>query len=470
MTDTEIPKPANDQGGLVEAMTLPRNQRELSGWAWLAIVSLGLAGALALLVAFSRAPGLYQYAPGIVDGFKKWLITHVDLSVVVWNFSVFGGLLLLGAISMPKGAEKLKRLSRAGQWLAWFGTLLILVATFLPGGEPTLNNYVPIIIHPLFYTGIALIFAGLLLAVVRFMMAFAAAGGTNDPTAAGIMLSGLIYLVALVCFGIAWISLGNEGPSFAFNEVFFWGGGHVLQALNVSLALIAWFLLGMAWLGYQLVSPRALRLSILVALIAVLPTVFFYLVEDVRTTFTHAKYLLAFPVAVFVFASFSALKKPESKVNWQDPAFLALFLSFALFMIGGFLGLFVDGNDTRTPSHYHASLGGVNLAFMGLFYALFLPMLGRTIAPCRAQRVQLWTYGVGQLLQCAGLFVAGGHGAARKTAGAEQSLDQFWIKFGMGLNGGGALIAIVGGIMFVWMVGKALSRPNGPTILNDSKT
>jgi len=65
----------------------------------------------------------------------------------------------------------------------------------------------------------------------------------------------------------------------------------------------------------------------------------------------------------------------EGAWAWSDPTFHCLVLSVLVFALGGVLGLFVDGADTRTPAHYHGVIGGINLAFYGLFYSWFLPAL-----------------------------------------------------------------------------------------------
>jgi hypothetical protein len=58
-----------------------------------------------------------------------------------------------------------------------------------------------------------------------------------------------------------------------------------------------------------------------------------------------------------------------------------------------------------------------------------------------------------------GLVWSGGYGVQRKVAGAEQVLRTPQETMGMGLMGLGGLIAIVGGIMFVVIVIRALRRP-----------
>jgi heme/copper-type cytochrome/quinol oxidase subunit 1 len=72
--------------------------------------------------------------------------------------------------------------------------------------------------------------------------------------------------------------------------------------------------------------------------------------------------------------------------------------------------------------------------------------------------VQPWLYGVGQLLHITGLVWSGGYGVQRKVAGAEQVLRSSGEVAGMALMGAGGLLAIVGGLLFVVVVLKAIRR------------
>jgi len=130
---------------------------------------------------------------------------------------------------------------------------------------------------------------------------------------------------------------------------------------------------------------------------------------------------------------------------------------FALFAFGGLIGLGIEGSNVKVPAHYHGSIVGVTLAFMGLVY-LLLPRLGFGAAPPRAATWQAWLYGVGQMLHISGLVWSGGYGVQRKVAGAEQGLDQIGKVAGMGLMGFGGLIAVIGGVMFLVIVLRALMR------------
>ena len=69
-------------------------------------------------------------------------------------------------------------------------------------------------------------------------------------------------------------------------------------------------------------------------------------------------------------------------------------------------------------------------------------------------------YGAGQLLHIIGLVWSGGYGVQRKVAGADQVLRSTAEVAGMGLMGLGGLLAIIGGMLFVVIVLRAmLARP-----------
>ncbi|MAF47919.1 MAG: hypothetical protein CMM10_06635, partial [Rhodospirillaceae bacterium] len=58
--------------------------------------------------------------------------------------------------------------------------------------------------------------------------------------------------------------------------------------------------------------------------------------------------------------------------------------------------------------------------------------------------------------------LAGGYGAPRKTFGEAQGLDEMGAIAGLYLNGIGAVVAIIGGVMFIWTVAAALLRAETP--------
>jgi heme/copper-type cytochrome/quinol oxidase subunit 1 len=275
-------------------------------------------------------------------------------------------------------------------------------------------------------------------------------------------------LIALLCFAIALTALSGASLSFDFNEQLMWGGGHILQFVNTLLLLVAWTKLASPWCRGSVAGPLAAAGALLLLGAAIGPLLYVltptFSPEQTRA-FTWLQYVLGPAAAIVAVALVLQLRAP---LPWREPAFLALALSMLLFGVGGVLGLFVDGADTRTPAHYHGMIAGVTLAFFGLFFSAILPQLGREAGSARRQRLIAHLFAWGQLAACIGLFIAGGHGAPRKVAGAAQGLTDLVPIIGMGMNGTGGLIAVIGGALFVWTVGSALLR--APSAVGVSKS
>jgi cytochrome c oxidase subunit 1 len=141
-----------------------------------------------------------------------------------------------------------------------------------------------------------------------------------------------------------------------------------------------------------------------------------------------------------------------------QPLRAALLASMILFGAGGVIGFLITGTNVTIPAHYHGSIVGVTLAFMGLTYYL-LPRLGYRRPDAKLARLQPYLYGGGQLLHVLGLVISGGYGVQRKVAGAAQALDTVERVAGMGLMGLGGLISVAGGFLFIYVCYRALRQP-----------
>ena len=122
-----------------------------------------------------------------------------------------------------------------------------------------------------------------------------------------------------------------------------------------------------------------------------------------------------------------------------------------LFASGGVLGFMIQGVNVVIPAHYHGSIVGVTLAFMG-FSLLLLPLFGYRAPSGRLINAEPIIYASGQIMHIIGLAWSGGYGVQRKTAGAAQGLDSLERVIGMGLMGMGGLVAIIGGTLFLVIV------------------
>ena len=426
-------------------------------WLLLGIAALIGAGLLAILLVLARTPGVNALIP-IKDFFRAALIVHVDLSVLIW-FMAFGGVLWSLA-----GNERCSRLGWAGVWLAVIGTALMVVSPFCGDPRPLLNNYIPILQQPVFFAGLVAAMLGFALTLLRGLLTATPSGWhtRSDVIAVGLYAGAVAGSLAFI--GFLWSWLGRPAQEgHALYEAVFWGGGHTLQFQHALLMVVAWILL-LDHLGRPLqTSPRLLCGLFLLAAAPVLAMPVIYLLAPVGTPahiVAFAKLMehghgLMTPLIILVLLALPGVWK------LQSPLKSALFCSMLLFLAGGILAFMIRGVNVVIPAHYHGSIVGVTLAFMGLAYAL-LPRLGYGVVEGRMARWQPYVYGGGQLIHIIGLAWSGGYGVQRKVAGSEQVLLTWQQKTGMGMMGLGGLIAIIGGVLFVVVCLKAIKNKRPP--------
>ncbi len=459
------------QDGLFERLfdiSTPTQTSELRGWAGLALLSLAIAGVFALLLAVSRIPGIQDILPLPLDFFDKGLVIHVVFSFVVWFQAVFGCLLNVSTARLANGAPRMQGVGKLALLGGYISCAALFVPAFMERGEATLNNYIPAITDPIYYAGLALLAAALGLMVLRLLLNLPGSEGRwKEPLVFGTLCSALIFGIALISFTITTGTLAEEELSYEYNESLFWGGGHILQFANTAMLITALYVLARLTLKNVAIEDNQLILTALGILVVYggmgisITLKYAPVHEKYWSMFTNFQYGLTLPALLFGVPLLNEIlkqKKSSDGLPMRNPAFLCLALSPVVFAAGGILGLFVDGADTRTPAHYHGVIAGINLSFMGLFYGLVLPLLGRELERSKALYAQVYMFGGGQLFASIGLFLAGGYGTPRKTAGDSQGLEEIGAIIGMYMNGIGALIAVIGGIMFIWMVSKALLK------------
>ena len=457
-------------------------------WLWLGLLALIGSGLLAILLVLSRTPGIQDVFP-LKDMFRAALVVHVDLSVAVW-FMAFAAV-----IWSALGRDGFAWLGWIGFALAALGTAVMTVSPFLPGADPVLNNYIPVLQQPVFYASLWLCGAGFGLAVVRGLLTTWPRPFLGAPLQLGAFLGAVAGFLALAAFVWSWIVVPKIEEKIYF-EILFWGGGHTLQFQHSILMVGAWL-----WIADQLgqtsapppgypkagqakdteprsgehpspppsgrvagagmpVSPRVLSVMFWIAALPLLvvPAIYFTIpAGELPHMELFAKLMIwghpyMAPLTLVGLLSLWATRRAA-----PDAAKSAFIASFFLFAVGGVLAYMIQGVNVVIPAHYHGSTVGVTLAFMGLAYVL-LPQLGFGEVPGRMARWQPYVYGGGQLIHILGLAWSGGYGVQRKVAGAEQALTTLPQKIGMGMMGAGGLIAVIGGIMFVLVCLKAMTR------------
>jgi cytochrome c oxidase subunit 1 len=447
------------------AIPVPTDARRAlaRGWLWLGLLALIGSGVFSVLLVLARTPVINQLLPG-TDFFRVALVVHVDLSVLVWFVSVAG---LLWSIN---GSRAGLLWGWAALGLAGIGTFIISIAAFVAPGDAIMANYIPMLDSKVFIAGLLIFTMGASVLVLRSLLAAPKVGQLTDGLSAmrfGINASAVATAVALIAFAWSFAVVPHSLSGKTYYEILFWGGGHALQFTWTLLMLVAWLWLGCACGARTLLSPRLTVLMFALALVGVFVTPYAYLAYDVasvehRNLHTWGMRLGGgIAIAPIALSSWLGLRNAPSAGGTERPLRAALIASMLLFAAGGVIGTLISGNNVKIPAHYHGCIVGVTLAFMGLVYHV-LPKLGYGSVRGKLATAQPYLYGAGQLMHIVGLVWSGGYGVQRKVAGADQVLRTAGETAGMGLMGLGGMVAIIGGLLFVVVVIKALRQTPAP--------
>jgi hypothetical protein len=441
-------------------------------WFSLAVLSLFAAGVLALALVVGRLPGLGSLVADPLM-FRRALVLHVDLALVVWLLAFVAGLFSL----LPTSGRPTRRAAVA-PWVACAGLAGLFAAVFAPGAEPVLSNYVPMIDHPLFAAGLIAFGLGIATTLVdgRLLPGREVEGRERAlPEAArpGLRVAAVTVLAALLTFFGTWLSTPTALEPKAYYEVLFWGGGHLLQVATTAAMVAVWLMLLTPTLGHPPISRRvsALLFGWLAVPALVSPVLLAYgpTSATYREGFTDLMRWGIFPpVTVFLLLTLRALFAAWRTGRLErgalgDPRVLGFFSSAGLAVLGFVLGALIRGSNTMVPAHYHAAIGAVTASFMTASFVLFAPLGVRFHSP-RAEtlsRFQALIFGVGQAVFALGFAIAGAHGMARKTYASEQVTHSVAHTVGLWVMGLGGLVAVVGGVLYLYITlgaGQA-SRP-----------
>jgi cytochrome c oxidase subunit 1 len=447
----------------------PKNDsftRQLSRyWLLLGVSALALAGLFSLVLVVARTPAISNI-PLFAGLFHKALVVHVDLSVLVWFLSIacmLWSLLVAGSRSFIPCLEEAALVSFG------LGNLALVLSPLDPKGSALMSNYIPVITSPLFFLGLSLVMCGVALMLLRLFTARGAGGGPSGFASSALLAGGIIALMSLVAFIWSFrqmpedFSPATDGQHYY--ELLFWGGGHTLQFLHTQVLIVCWLFLSKALKPGFFIHHVLLWLCLSVGPVAALIVPFAYLSYTLtsmehREFFTGCmKYLGGIaPLLLSVSVIAALVKSRAQRKGAQRALWSSLLMSVLLFLYGGFLGELIRGQNVVSPAHYHGSIVGVTLAFMGAAY-LFLPVFGyRDVGSWRMAYWQPIVYGGGQLMHISGLAWSGGYGVLRKTPGGMDVLST-GVKAAMGFMGLGGLIAIIGGLMFVVVVWKSVKKP-----------
>ncbi len=471
-TDVAVQGPAPRRR--TSARTPTQDVGAARAWLALSLATLLLAGLTAVLLVLGRLLPLV----GVTDGggfFRRCLVVHVDMALVLWFYAFLGGL-----VALLPCRRAVSGLARAGAAVSTLGLALLITGLFNTGAAPVLCNYVPMLDHPLHVVALGTFALGLVLAFADGRLLpgrEAAMGPVPVPPAArvGVRAAAVLVLLALATLAASVAATPDGLLPDARWELIFWGPGHVLQAASAGAMAAAWLFLLTPALGEAPVG-RGGASAVFGVLVA--PFLFAPLLAARGTTdaATHMGFtdLMRFGIAPALLVLLSLCVRGVLRARrsgrlprpFADARVTGFAASAGLTLLGIALGAAISGSNTVIPAHYHASVGGVTASFMALTYVLLEP-LGAPIPP----RLRPWTrwqpvlYGVGQVVFAVGFAFSGLYGLARKAYGTEQVVRSTSETVGLAVMGLGGFVAVLGGALFLTIVGAAWRARRAPEAL-----
>jgi cytochrome c oxidase subunit 1 len=457
-----------------------------------AVVCLLLGGLAALLIALTRWQAIHLLP---AQWFYRLLTIHGIDMLVAWIvfFEIaglhFGSTVLLNA---RHAAPKLAWLSFA---LMAIGGLMVNIIVMLGKGDVMFTAYTPLKAHPLFYLSYIFFAVGALIGVATFFINVVVAKRENRYEGSlplvvfGLMTAAILAVYTLLEGALAIVPaflwsldlLPNFDPAIYRN--FFWGFGHPAQQVNLAAMVAIWYALAQITVGARPLNEKFSRTAFVLYLFFINLGSAHHLLVDPGLSFawkavntSYAMYLAVLGSMMHAFSIPAAIEVAMRAKGynkglfawlrngpWAEPGFGALIVSIILFgWVGGVTGVTIGTeqinmlahNTLRLPGHFHATVvSGTTTAFMGLSYYL-LPLIFRK--ELKFKKVATWqpyVFGAGMALVSLGMITSGLQGVARRHWDITfTGVVPGTVNLTLAIFGIGALIAVVGGIMYMLVV------------------
>jgi len=482
--------------------------------AVVAIVFLAIGGLFGLLVALTRWPWVHFldqndfYMVLTAHGFDVLLVWILFFEIAILYFA--SAVLLGSRLAGPKWAW-------AGFALMLIGALTTNFAVLFTDSSYMFTSYVPMKAHPTFYLGIILFAVGALLGVGVFFATLVVAKqertyeGSIPLVTFGALTAAIIAVFTIASGAIILI------PTFLWSlglvsyidpllyKTIWWAMGHSSQQINVAAHVAVWYAIAAMVFGAKPLSEKVSRMAFLMYILFLqLASAHHLLVEPGMSSewkifnTSYAMYLAVLGSMIHgmtVPGSIEAAQRARGyskgmfewlrKAPWGNPAFAGMFMSLVFFgFLGGISGVvmgteqinLIMHNTLYVPGHFHATVvAGTTLAFMAITYLLVPLIFRRELMMKKLAKWQPYVFGIGVAGISVFMMGAGTLGVSRRHwditfAGAALPFDYPDVAFlMMGLNGLFAVLASLGGIMFIVIIvssvffGKKLAPDEKPS-------
>lgn len=478
-----------------------------------AVVLLAIGGLMALLVAVQRVDAIQFISD---DWWYRLVAAHGTVMLIFWMLFFEVAALHWGSTMLLNAPMRIPRVGWAAFGMMAVGVVMS-VATMLAGKATVMfTAYPPLEAHSLFYLGVLLVAIGVLIAVITFFINIKLARrdgyheGSLPLVVFGLACTAIIAVYSLgtgaVAYGAAFLkSIGViDSVDPAFFRMMFWGIGHGAQQVNLGAMVSVWYALIGFTVGGRTISEGMSRLAFLLLVGFIHLGAVHHLLVDPGLGTSHrlmnTSYLLYAAVLASLIHAFcipSSIEVAQRargytkglfqwliRAPWREPGFSSMVLSLVFFgFIGGVTGVIMSTmqlnmlihNTLFVPGHFHGTVvAGTTLAFMGISYYLVPIWSRRALVGAKIARLQPYVFFVGIAMLSLGMIRAGLLGAPRRAADLSYQSSIFPMEgFTTGHTGlamlvvlAGALLAVTGGVMFVYVMvmtllkGEVTDRPD----------
>ncbi|HEX9485453.1 MAG TPA: b(o/a)3-type cytochrome-c oxidase subunit 1 [Gemmatimonadales bacterium] len=418
---------------------------------WVAILAFGIASAMALMQALSRAALDLPWRSAKM--YYLSVTAHGTLMALVFTtFFIMGFGYVVAERTLGRPVPH-RGLAWTGFWVALAGTLAA-VAAILSGKATVLYTfYPPLKAHPAFYIGATLLVVGSWMwgfVVIRSYLLWKREHvGQPAPLALhGMLATVIVWLIATVGVAaemlfllIPW-SLGltkTVDPELA--RMLFWYFGHPLVYFWLLPAYVVWYTVLPKVAGGRLFSDPLARLTFVLFIVLSTPVGFHHQFMDpgipaswklLHTVLTFGILFPSFVTAFTVTASLEVAGRLKGatglldwlkQLPWGDPLVASVLLSMLLFAVGGFGGAInaaygmnaVVHNTAWIQGHFHLTVGSATaLTFMGTAYWLLPRLTGRELELGLLAKVQPYLWFIGMVLFSISNHITGLMGMPRR--------------------------------------------------------
>jgi cytochrome c oxidase subunit 1 len=465
--------------------------------AVVAIVFLAVGGLFGLLVALTRWPGVHILP---ADWFYLSLTAHGLDVLLVWIIFFEMAVLYFASAVLLNSRLATPRWAWAGFVLMLIGAAMTNVAVLQGNSSVMFTSYVPMMAAPHFYLGLILFAVGALIGCFVFFGTLVVAKdektyeGSIPLVTFGAMVAAIIAVFTIASGAIilvpTWLwSLGliSHIDSLMYKTIW-WAMGHSSQQINVAAHVSIWYLVAAVVLGAKPLSEKVSRGAFLLYIFFLQLASAHHLLVDPGLSSewkifntSYAMYLAVLGSMIHgmtVPGSIEAAQRARGYTKglfgwlrnapWGNPAFSAMFISLITFgFLGGISGVvmgveqinLIIHNTIYVPGHFHATVVlGTTLAFMAATYLLMPLIFQRELIWKKMAMWQPYVFGLGVTGIAVFMMGAGTLGVPRRSwdiSGADAIIGYDFpgaAYLMMGLNGMFAIMATLGGIMFVVII------------------